>query len=175
MKETMPEFILETNLAVTIFTRPLGQSADEWQELDQGPGRIPIPENCEIYLRARNIDDEELFSLVKVLIDIPHLTYLNLSENRKISDVGLSRLAPLTTLTRLNLSSCSITGQGLSYLKALKKLEILDISYCNRLTDEALRVLKGMPRLTSIDIQGCVKTSHAGVRKIERRGLTIHR
>ncbi len=171
----MSETILDTNLAVTIFTRPLGQPTAEWQELDQGPGRITIPGEYEVYVRARNIDDVELYGLVRALVEVPHLTYLNLSENRKISDVGLSRLAPLTSLTRLNLSSCSITGQGLSNLTPLKKLEVLDISYCNRLTDESLRVLKTMPRLMSIDIQGCVKTSHAGVRKIERRGLTIHR
>ncbi|MHB0924797.1 MAG: leucine-rich repeat domain-containing protein [Bellilinea sp.] len=165
----------EIDLPVTVYTRPLNEPAADWTEFDQGPGRFEIPAADEINLRAKNIDDEDLYTLVKAVSGLASLTSLNLSENRKITDLGLSRLAALPGLTRLNLSSCSISNQGLAHLTALKNLEHLDISYCNRITDEGLRFLKSLNRLAFLDIQRCVKTSHAGVKKIERRGLVIHR
>lgn len=165
----------EIDLPVTVYTRPITEPAADWIEFDQGPGRFEIPAADEINLRVKNIDDDDLYALVKAVSGLTSLTTLNLSENRKITDLGLSRLAALPGLTRLNLSSCSIGNQGLAHLTALKNLEHLDISYCNRITDEGLRFLKLLNRLAFLDIQRCVKTSHAGVKKIERRGLVIHR
>lgn len=147
----------------------------EWVEFDKGPGRFSIPPSNEVYLRVKNIDDDDLYTLVKAVYSLSTLTTLNLAENRNITDEGLSRLAALVGLTSLNLSSCSITNRGLASLVDLKKLEHLNISYCNRVSDEGLRYLKSLNRLTFLDIQGCVKTSHAGVKRIERRGLTVHR
>jgi len=165
----------ETDLPVTVYIRPLSAPAGEWTEFDTGPGRIEIPAANEVYLRVRNIDDDDLYTLVKAVNGLAALTTLNLSENRKITDLGLERLAALPGLTHLNLSSCGISNQGLAHLTALKNLEYLDISYCNRITDEGLRSLKSLNRLAFLDIQRCVKTSHAGVKKIERRGLVVHR
>ncbi len=175
MTETLPIATFETDLLVTVYLRPLGATAQEWVEFDQGPGRLSIPPQNEIYLRVKNIDDDELYRLVKAISSLAGMTYLNLAENRKITDAGLARLSVLPGLTRLNLSSCNITNQGLSHLAALKKLEHLDLSYCNRISDEGLRALKSLNRLAYLDLQRCVKTSLAGIRKIERRGLTIHR
>lgn len=175
MTDITPTLTFETDLPVMVYLRPLGVTAQEWVEFDQGPGRLSIPPRNEIYLRVKNIDDDELYRLVKAVSSLPGLIYLNLSENRKVTDAGLARLAALPGLTRLNLSSCNVTNQGLSHLTALKKLVHLDLSYCNRISDEGLRALKSLHRLAFLDLQGCVKTSHAGIRKIERRGLTIHR
>jgi len=175
MTELPIAFTFDTPLPITLYLRPEGDSSSEWVESDQGPGRFTIPAESDVYLRARNIDDEDLYRLVKEIGGMVSLRYLNLAENRKITDLGLTRLAPLTGLTRLNLSSCSITSTGLQHLAVLKKLEVLDLSYCNRITDEGLRFLKSLKWLTYLDLQGCVKTTLAGIRKIERRGLTIHR
>jgi len=175
MAEGITETTFETNLPLTVYVRPMGEKTHEWVEFDQGPGQFSIPVAFDVYLRVKNIDDNELYNLVKVISGLPNLTYLNLSENRKITDLGLSRLAVLPILTRLNLSSCNITNQGIPHLAALKKLEYLDLSYCNRISDEGLRALKPLNRLVFLDLQGCVKTSLAGIRKIERNGLTIHR
>lgn len=175
MTEEIAETTFGTDLPLTIYVRPMGEKTHEWVEFDQGPGEFSIPVAFDVYLRVKNISDKELYTLVKAVAELPNLTYLNLSENRKITDLGLSRLAALPLLTRLNLSSCNITNQGIPHLAALKKLEYLDLSYCNRISDEGLRELKPLNRLTFLDLQGCVKTSHAGIRKIERRGLTIHR
>lgn len=175
MTESNEGFVFDTDLPVTIYIRSMARPKTEWAELDNGPGRISIPASHEVNLRVRNIGDDELYLLVKAVKDLAGLTTLNLSENRKVTDEGLSRLALLPGLTYLNLSSCSITNLGLASLAALKKLEHLDISYCNRISDEGLRNIKSLNRLEFLDIQGCVKTSHAGVKRIERRGLTIHR
>lgn len=175
MTEPNESFVFETDLPVTIFIRPTAEPRTEWVEFEVGPGRISIPVDHEVYLRARNIDDDELYALVKAVKDLVGLTTLNLAENRKITDEGLTRLLLLPRLTHLNLSSCSITNRGLATLTALKKLEHLNISYCNRVSDDGLKQLKLLNRLAFLDIQRCVKTSHAGVKRIERRGLTIHR
>jgi len=175
MTENTESFIFSTDLPVTIYIRPIAEPKTEWVEFERGPGRISIPADHEVSLRVRNIGDDELYMLIKGVNNLVGLTTLDLSENRKVSDEGLMRLALLPRLTHLNLSSCSITNRGLAALSVLKKLEYLNISYCNRISDEGLKQLKPLNRLAFLDIQGCVKTSHAGVKRIERRGLTIHR
>lgn len=126
-------------------------------------------------IRARNIDDSQLRALVKELVLCPAVTFLNLSENRKITETSLDYLRPLVTLTGLNLSSCSLTAQGLAHLSALTHLAHLDLSYCNRLTDACVKPIRALIHLRFLDLQGCVKISHGGISRIERRGLTIHR
>ncbi len=165
----------ETDFAVSILVRSQEQTDAEWQDFNQGPGRFTIPAGCEAALRVKNIDDDELIRLVGELQGCQVITFLNLAENRKISDRGVAKLASLTWLTRLNLSSCTINSAAIESLIPLKKLIYLNLSYCNRLTDEALRPLKRFSRLAYLDIQGCQKITHAGVRRCEKRGLTIHR
>lgn len=164
-----------TTLPVMIFTRPKGESGADWQEFDHGEGTHRLPEGQEVSVRIHNIDDNDLARLVKDLAELDSLVYLNLSENRKITNEGLERLKGLPRLTALNLSSCSITNEGLLFLKALGKLETLDLSYCNRITDTGLKALKGLPRLAYLDVRGCVKVTTAGLARLRHTGLTIHR
>lgn len=175
MSDSNETAVFETDLPVTIYVRPLTEPKADWVEFDRGPGRFAIPSMYEVYLRVKNIDDDDLYSMVKAAAGLLTLTTLNLSENRKVTDEGCSRLTALHGLTHLNLSSCSITNQGLTSIAVLNKLEHLNLSFCNRISDEGLRHIKALNRLTFLDIQGCVKTSHAGVKRIERRGLSIHR
>ncbi|MCE1253367.1 MAG: hypothetical protein LWX83_07440 [Anaerolineae bacterium] len=160
-------------LPIIIYDRPAG-SNDLWQDFDRGPGIFNIREGYEIHVRIQNIYDATLSTLVKELVSVPELAFLNLSENRNISDAGLVYLKDLKQLKGLNLSSCSLTSSGLEALSALNNLEHLNLSYCNRITDTGLRVIKSLRRLTYLDLQGCIKTTHAGLTKIERRGLQIH-
>ena len=177
MDQTSPvSSIFDTQFAVSILTRPLDQPAQvEWQDYDQGPGRFAIPAGFEAALRIKNIDDDDLIRLVADLESCKALTFLNLAENRKLSDRGVAKITGLDWLTRLNLSSCTISNKALEALLPLKKLTYLNLSYCNRLTDDALRSVKKFPRLAYLDVQGCPKITHAGVRRYEKRGLTIHR
>lgn len=164
-----------TTLPVLVYQYQPGQPPAEWFELDRGPGIYHPAEGKQLAVRARTIGNDELEVLVKEVAACPQVTFLNLSENRKIDDEGLETLAALKQLTGLNLSSCSITSTGMVHLKGLSRLAHLNLSFCNRITDAGLRQLSKLTRLTYLDLQGCVKITQSGVAKLERRTLTIHR
>jgi Leucine-rich repeat (LRR) protein len=164
-----------STLPITVLVRPADQTDADWQVIDQGPGFFNIPAEQEVSIRIKSIDDRALATLAEELVDLPNLRYLNLSENRNITDFGLAKLVILTQLTALNLSSCSITGYGLAYLKELPHLAWLDLSYCNRITDNATRELKALTHLAYLNLQACFKFTIANATRLERRGLTIHR
>ena len=103
------------------------------------------------------------------------LRFLDLSENRNITNEGLARLKVLTQLTGLNLSSCSISSSGINHLRDLTHLETLNLSFCNRLNDPALKTLESMRNLTFVDIQGCLGITKGGLSRVRRRSLVIYR
>ncbi len=165
----------ETELDLWVLIHPIGAQTDDWQEFDQGPGRFAIPDGFESCVRIKNIDDTILGQLVAEIAACPGVVCLNLAENRKITNTGLSRLAGLTHLKFLNLSSCDITDKGLVWLKNLSDLRSLNLSYCNRLSDAGLKHLRSISSLTFLDLQGCPRIKHAAIIKfIARRGLAIH-
>lgn len=174
LRETSIEMQIETRLDLSIYARPLDQPETEWQDYDQGAGIFNLAAGYEYGIRARNIDDDDLAHLCRRLAEIKSVTYLNLAENRKVTDEGAARIAGLPWLTRLNLSSCTIHNSILTNLRPLKKLQYLDLSYCNRLGDDCLRALKFYQNLKYLDLQGCVRITHAGVKRFSRRGLTVH-
>lgn len=130
----------------------------------------------EAAVRVRSIDDRTLRALIEELQPCPALTALNLSENRNLTDSGVALLPPLTHLTWLNLSSCSLTNPGIAHLAKLSRLEHLDLSFCNRLTDPGLKPLLELRRLRYLDLLGCIKITHAGVTVLEqKKHLTIRK
>jgi hypothetical protein len=161
-------------LAIFVLTRPADSDAD-WQEFDRGPGYFAIPADQEVRVRAKSINDEELYELVQELQDVETLRFLDLSENRNVTNIGLARLKALPQLTGLNLSSCSITDSGMENLRALTNLKHLNISYCNRLTDLALKSIEAIRSLSYVDIQGCTNITKGGISRIRHRNLTVHR
>ncbi|HEY9087276.1 MAG TPA: hypothetical protein VIO36_03845 [Anaerolineaceae bacterium] len=174
MTDEMPnEFI--ASVPVLVYVRPAGERAADWQEFDRGTGAFRLPEGMDVSLRVHNLGNEELAALVRAISHLRQLTFLNLSENRKIDSIGLKPLRSLPQLIELNLSSCDLSNEALEFLTPLTRLERLDISYCNRLSDNALKPLKSLPRLSYLNVQGCVKLTNAGLARIARRGLTIHR
>ena len=164
-----------TTLPVVVFRYLPGQNPVEWREIDRGPGIIQFPTGDQLVVRARNIGDAELKTLIHEIRDCKAITFLNLSENRKISDEGMRALAEMPHLTGANLSSCGLNDLGIERLTALTRLEHLNLCFCNRLTDLSLRHLRKLTRLTYLDLQGCVKVSQKGVAMLERKNLTIHR
>ena len=164
---------LSTALDIGIYHRPKGGRDDTWFELDRGPGIITFPEGEEIQVRARLADDTELLALVRELDGLKQVVYLNLSENRSVTDEGLRKVTALNHLQYLNLSSCDLTSRGLHHLEAFPRLIWLDLSFCNRITDEGLKFIKKLPNLQYISLQGCVKTSHGGIVRLSRPSLTV--
>lgn len=161
-------------MEIVVYRYQPGQHPAEWREIDKGPGIFHLDPGDQAVVRAKNIDDRDLEKLVGEIGACPSVTYLNLSENRKITDEGMLHLARIPHLTGLNLSSCGITDTGLSRLTVLSRLATLNLSYCNRITDVGLKHLRKLNRLTYLDLQGCVKASQKGVALLERRTLTIH-
>lgn len=163
-----------SRLPIIVLTRPEG-SDEDWQELDRGPGYFWVPEGHEVRVRIKSIGDDDLPPLIEELQDVEQLRFLDLSENRNVTNAGLARLRGLPQLTGLNLSSVSITNPGLSSLKELPRLTYLDLSYCNRLSDDALKILEGIHQLTYVNMLGCLSVTRAGITRVRRRLLTINR
>lgn len=168
-------FFFDTNLNLWLLIRPAGSEVGEWQDYEQGPGRFAIPAGFEVCLRIRNIDDGMMLQLANEIAKCQAVVCLNLSENRKLTNDGLHRIAGLTQLKILNLSSCDINDRGLAWLTGLKNLIVLNLSYCNRLSDVGLKHLRSLHGLIYLDLQGCPRIHHAAIIKtVARRGLTIH-
>jgi hypothetical protein len=164
-----------SSLPILLSVRPQGGSADDWRELDRGPGFFTIPPGYEASVRIHTIDDSTLSVLVQELVPCTAIVEINLSENRKITDRGLVSLAAAPQATSLNLSSCGLTDAGLETLAAFSWLSQLNLSYCNRITDVGVKKLRALSNLTSLDLQGCVKVSNGGLSKLRRPGLSIHK
>lgn len=171
----MPSQSFTTQFPILVFTRPNTQPLSDWQEVDHGPGYISLPEDVQVGIRARGMNDADLKALVTEVMSVTGLVYLNLSENRRITGEGLQSLRHLPALQMLNLSSVDLTNQALENLLPLSQLSHLDLSFCNRITDAALKTLRQLPALTYLNLQGCVKMTHGGVARIQKRGLTIRR
>lgn len=171
----MDDTSFSTIFPIMVFTRPQPAAAGDWLEHEHGPGYIALPAEHEVGIRARMLDDRGLRALVAEIKHLPALTYLNLSENRRISSAGLAVIKTLANLTELNLSSVDLTDEGLPQLVALPRLARLDLSYCNRITDRGLKALAGMRNLAYINLQGCVKVTHGGITRISRPNLTVHK
>lgn len=171
----LPPTRFSSSLPIIILTRPAGQPGVDWHEIDRGPGYFNVPADEEIRVRVKSIDDDGLVEVVNELKEVAALRFLDLSENRNITNDGLARLHNLPQLTGLNLSSCTLTSTGLEHLRALTNLAYLNLSYCNRLTDQALKTLEAMHSLTFVDLQGCLSITKGGLARIRRKSLTIYR
>jgi len=164
-----------TTLPIVIYLYQPGQHPAEWREFDRGPGSFQLPAGVQAVVRIRTIGDPDLIRLAQDIAACPAVTFLNLSENRNITDAGMPVFSSLAQLTGLNLSSCSFSDSGMAYLKTLTHLNHLNLAFCNRITDVGLRTLEKLPRLSYLDLQGCVKITQSGVARLERKTLTIHR
>jgi len=161
-------------LPVIIYARPAGADID-WQEADRGPGYFNIPAGQELRVRIKGINDMDVNELMGELHGVQEMHFLDLSENRNVTNEGLARLKAVPQLTWLNLSSCSITDTGLKHLRALPRLTTLILSYCSRLSDPGLKTLEAMKNLTYVDLLGCLGFTHAAFARVRRRSLTIYR
>ena len=162
-------------LPLIVYARPADRPDLDWQEIDRGPGYFHLADGLDIGVRMKGIDDRVLGELVKELHPVNRLRFLDLAENRNITNAGLALLGGLPQLTSLNLSSCTISSAGLAHLKALPHLERLILTFCNKLNDEALKPLEAIRSLEYVDIYGCMGIGQAALSRIRRRNLKIIR
>ena len=171
MSETSPTHF-SSELPLIVYARSAGQD-EEWHEVDRGPGYFTVPAGQEIRVRIKGIDDETLGKVVDDLQPVAALRFLDLSENRNVTNDGLVRLKALPQLTGLNLSSCTISNNGLTYLRALPNLTYLNLAYCNHLSDPALKILESIKSLVYVDLKGCLGLTQRGFSLVRRRNLTL--
>lgn len=83
------------------------------------------------------------------------LTSVSLSGCQGMYDERISGLRPLTSLCNLGISGSAVTRAGLARIKpALAGLSSLDLGYCAKLTDCALRELRHLPALRDLSLAG---------------------
>jgi Leucine-rich repeat (LRR) protein len=158
-----------------VFFRQENKQDADWQELDRGPGYFRIPPDHEIRIQLKSASDSELQTLAEEISGVETITSLDLSENRNITDSGIARLKNLPHLRELKLSSCDITFKAIDHLAELPNLKSLDLSYCNRIHDSSIKGLNALSQLEYLDLQACMQITRAGIKRLERRGLEIHR
>ncbi len=163
---------LSLSVPCQIFSRLPGE---DWHELDNAPGIFHLEEGVEAGIRIQNTKDAELEKLLIEVDNNPQLKMLNLSENRRITNQGLELLKLVPGLTSLNLSSCDISDKGTPFILVLKRLEWLNLSFCNRITFFGLKPLASLSHLKYLDLQGCVKIKNADVQRLDFRNTTIHK
>jgi len=96
------------------------------------------------------------------LADLTHLRplqTLNLSQCGKITDAGMQDVAAIAELKELMLGTAEnpgarITDAGLEPLTRLRRLELLDLSQCGRITDEGLKHVARIPALKELHLDG---------------------
>ena len=169
---------LETGLDIGLYTIPCEEISPRWlnwQEYDRGPGIFHIPGNLFLGVRAQGLNDDTLKQLVEELAPVSGLRYLHLAENRGISNNGAAYLAKLKQLRCLNIGACDINSQGMSFLSSLTNLTYLNLSYCNRINEKMAPFVQKIPHLEYLDLQGCIKINTGGLKKFEKKGLTIYK
>ncbi len=169
---------LTTEQEIILYTIPCGEVSSrwlDWQEYDRGPGIFTIPEDMFLGVRAQGVHDAEIRTIVEDLLPVENLRYLNLTENRGITNRGMEAVGKLRQLRYLNIGACDINNEGMSFLPSLKNLEYLNLSYCNRITEKTAVYVQKLPRLKYLDLQGCIKINTGGLKKFEKKGLTIYK
>ncbi len=160
---------------IQVLVRPDGSGPESWRELDRGPGYFRIETGLEVGIRIRQCDDATLQEIFEEIRPSGNLTHLNISENRKVTEDGLLGLIHFPHLIELNLSSCDITDDIFLTLRKLSGLRNLNLSFCNRISDVGLKSLRDLRHLTYLDLQGCPRITRAGLAKLDRADLTIHK
>ena len=169
---------LTTEQEIILYTIPRGEESSrwlDWQEFDRGPGIFSIPGDLYLGVRAQGLHDAEIRKLAEELQPVENLRYLNLTENRGITNSGMASVGKLKQLRYLNIGACDLNNEGMAFLQNLTNLEYLNLSYCNRITEKSAVYVQKLPRLKYLDLMGCIKINTGGLKKFEKKGLTIYK
>ena len=122
-----------------------------------------MPELTEVRLQANQLTDGDVAHL-KNCSRLKHLT-LESNSGNFVTDEGLAVVARLPNLQFLNVSNCrSITDVGLRHVKDLKKLRTLRVSGTS-ISDEGLQHFYGLKNLVNLNLNHTSVTAD-GVKKL---------
>jgi len=97
-------------------------------------------------------------SFLLSLASYPSLSYLNLGWCLPVTDFVVTRLASLQCLTYLNLSWCyNISEQSLPSLGVMTQLQTLKLSFCPIYL--GISHLKSLVKLRVLNLEGCARLS----------------
>ncbi|MCO5167475.1 MAG: hypothetical protein M9894_14100 [Planctomycetes bacterium] len=94
------------------------------------------------------------------------LTHLDLGGCKRLGNAAVAALGALPELRYLAVNGTNVSRAGVEPLAALTRLEHLDLSWCGRLTDGALRPIAGLPALQSLDLGGCGNVTPEGLAQL---------
>ena len=95
------------------------------------------------------------------LRQMPQLEYLDISGQQRtdsglwslmVTETGMQSIASATDLRELRIGGSAVTTRGLEPLRALAKLERLDLEGCKKLKDDAAGVLATFKQLRVLDL-----------------------
>jgi Leucine-rich repeat (LRR) protein len=127
------------------------------QGTDSGIGQLALPNLKELALGGNKLTDAGL----QCLRQMPALTSLDLSGEQRtdsglwsvsLTESGLDAIATLKNLRYLRLNGEGVSARGLEKLKALSRLERLDLQACPRVNDDVIPVLAALPALRMVDV-----------------------
>lgn len=142
---------------------------DDQLDSDQDLAIALVTEQPKVDLNSALVNLEELILqdcqkinddvLKYVPLGLIHLKSLNLSLCNGITEFGLKNLANHPTLESLSLRNCNnISDIGLRYLSEanLAKLTDLDVSFCEKVNDQALDyIAQGLKELKFLSLNNC--------------------
>ena len=165
-----------TTLPVHLFTRPAGEVDAFWEPMDQGPGYFTFPPDVELMLYLPRAENETIQILVEEWVDCPFLTHVDVSEGRRVNDVGLRHLCKLKQVRSLNIGACHISNVGMELLQEMPALDWLDISHCTGVGDKGVRRLETFKQLRYINLRGVRRVTQAGLKRLAKnKNLEIKR
>ena len=101
-------------------------------------------------------------------LDLPRLEALTFGCSAKITDVGLTHIEKMHTLTYLSFTACPrITDAGLPRLVTMTNLTDLDLRGCSGITDQGLQILAIKTNWQRIELGGCSNVTAEAVAKLQ--------
>ena len=130
------------------------------------PGMKNISGKDVLHSRQRNHSSSIMHMLARVQMNCPAVASLDLTECY-VDDAVLQTVATMSTLTSLNLGSCSrITDTGLRYIQTLTRLTTLEMgTNCVQITNAGLTHIAGLKHLTTLKIDDCPNVTNRELEK----------
>ncbi len=110
----------------------------------------PADDQTSVFLERRS-------NLLRLASHVRDLTFPSV-DNWKIFLLGYAGQA----IEELNLSYSSITNSHLELIRLLESLATVNLSFCSRITDQALENWLGLPRLNKLDLFNCPRITING-------------
>lgn len=92
--------------------------------------------------------------VLKQVRKIEHLTYLDLSDSRQVTDRGLAHLSECRYIEHLDVSGTSISDAGLTVLRSFPNLRVFEARHLDTISDAGITHLGDAKRLERVNLMG---------------------